>query len=236
VDADQFYDQNARIVPSEKHTIAINSIYAAYGLSDRLTIAGYIPFQGSHQVANGPSLSSFGDMNLDLHYAVTTSGLRLSVGVLAGLPTGKTERVEGVLLQTGDGEFNQLFHADLGTGFMLGSVPSYFAAQLAWNNRSENFSDEVHLGLKLGASFVNQKLQTALSIQSVNPRDPVVGGPVPNPLSIFSNQLRYNAVTIEVGYVLYKNIGVNVAYGTLIGSAENILARPTLSFGVFGKF
>ena len=74
----------------------------------------------------------------------------MSARVLFGLPTGKDSGGETGILQTGDGEFNQMLRLDLSSGF---SANGWFSFYAGYNNRTQGFSDDYRFGGEVGWTF-----------------------------------------------------------------------------------
>ena len=132
------------------------SFYGEYGLTDRLTITTYLPFATTaklHEQTNSPggSITTIGDTNVGFKYGLILNKPHvLSASLTLGLPFGTTsdDTSGGVnSLQTGDGEFNQLFKLETGHSLSNGFYASSF---LGANIRSKGFSEEIQFGGEVG--------------------------------------------------------------------------------------
>ncbi|MGB5979959.1 MAG: hypothetical protein WBG62_21270, partial [Cyclobacteriaceae bacterium] len=179
------------------------------------------------QVIPGDEVNAIGDFDVGLRYGfMQDKPVVMAVSLTLGLPLGETAGGEGGILQTGDGEFNQLVKVEASHSFY--PLPFYVTALAGFNNRTGGFSDEYHLGGEIGYS--KNKLTALLKVYSINSffsgkADNVGQG------SIFSNNLEYLALTPEVLYLLGDNFGVSASVGTAL-SGKRILASPNWSAGV----
>ena len=125
------------------------SLYGEFGLVDRLTFVGYIPFYQriSVDVAGTEPNTGTADWELGVRLGLLTNRATVvSLQVMAGLPLGDTEQEVGLF--TGDGEFNQLF--SLQVGHSLYPAPGYLKAEIGYNNRESDFSDELRYAAEAG--------------------------------------------------------------------------------------
>jgi len=108
----------------------------------------------------GEAINTFGDVELGLKYGLNKPGSKfpMSLSLTLGIPTGESAGGTQGNLATGDGEFNQLIQYDIGTGFKLGKVTGYASAYAAFNNRTNDFSEEFRYGLELGFSFLKERM------------------------------------------------------------------------------
>ena len=221
------------------------SFYGEYGITDKLDVIAYVPFftratendevsgTTGDKISDGEAFNSFGDIDLGVRYGIFKNDkYALSVSLKLGIPTGDDAGGSDGSFQTGDGEFNQLLQADLGSSFRIGKIPSYAKAYLGYNNRSEGFSDEVRSGLELGLNFLKGKLWVigrADFLQSTNNGSLNAQN---SQGSIFANNIEYISLGIEAAYYITKKLGVAVNY-TTAASGKLIYAAPSISGGIF---
>ncbi len=243
---DQHYTDQALIDPNVTTGIYNTFLYGEYGLTDRLTLTlnanlfarnftnNVISGTTGEVIVAGDALNSLGDIDLGLKYGLTQPGARFPVAasILLGIPTGQTGGGIEQNLQTGDGEFNQLFQLDAGTSFKLGDVPGYASVYSGVNIRSNGFSEEFRFGGEVGISLANQKLWLVSKlavIESFKNGDTAVTN---TSTSIFANNTEFASLALEVNYYITDTIGVSASYaGALRG--EIIAAAPSYSVGVF---
>lgn len=240
--SDQFYDANGDIQPITTTGVYITSIYGEYGLSDRITGVIYFPFffrntlneqflVNTGATIPGDEHNSIGDSFVGASYGLKQDGpLVLNVSLILGLPIGETSGGDTQLLQSGDGEFNQLIKFNAGYSFY--PLPIYTSAAIGFNNRTQDFSDEFHLSAEVGYTF-KERLTLAFKIYNVSSFENGEATTAQN--GIFANNTEYFAFGPELIYQFKNKLGLSAnAQGAISG--QNILASPSYSFGAFYKF
>ncbi|MGD1894651.1 MAG: hypothetical protein ACFB15_29170 [Cyclobacteriaceae bacterium] len=239
--ANRFYQPDGEIVDITTVGLYTTSAYLEYGFTDRLTGTLYFPFfvrstlneveyTSGRPSDPGAAVNSIGDTDIGLKYGLLQNGpVVLAVGLTLGLPLGETEGGETGLLQTGDGEFNQLLTLEASRS--LGNF--YATALVGFNNRTRDFSDEFRYGLEIGRSWNNRWI-TQLRFYGVasfmNGNAEGGGGN-----SIFANNLEFLAITPEVAYNIRDNFGVTINAG-FAAFGRRILANPNYGVGLFYTF
>lgn len=240
--ADKYFSPDGSTVDITTIGYYATSLYGEYGITDRLTAIAYVPFFSRNTLniikyefsgieIPGDELNSFGDMDLSLQYGLIKSDTWvMSARVLFGLPTGDPQGGETGILQTGDGEFNQMLRLDLSRGF----AKNYWAsAYSGFNNRTEGFSDEFRWGAEVGASFKGRyfiiaKVDAVHSFEN-GTVDPSQTG------TLFSNNMEYISPSLELAAQNEQGWGISIsAAGALAG--QNVLAAPNFTAGIFRKF
>lgn len=245
--SDQHFTNGGKIDPHVTTGIFNTSIYAEYGVSDRLTGILYLPFfsrtyrnaviSGTNGNVNsaGEAVNSIGDANLGIKYALSKPGSKFAFAgsLILGLPLGNDSGGSDGSLQTGDGEFNQMIQFDLSKSFSIGSLPMYANVYAGFNNRTNDFSDEFRIGGEAGVSFFNDKLWAIGRLDILeslqNGLTSAEGG---EGASVFANNTEYAAFTLEGAYYFSEKFGVSAAYGGAF-SGSLIFANPSYSVGVF---
>ncbi|MDW7695324.1 hypothetical protein R9C00_27950 [Flammeovirgaceae bacterium SG7u.111] len=217
------------------------SIYGEYGITDKLTAIAYIPFfvrstlnrletPEGELVQEGDELNSFGDTNLTLKYGIFNKGPYVgALSLTFGLPLGESAGGSTGLLQSGDGEFNQMLSFDVSRSFGKGNT--YATAMVGYNNRTNNFSDEIRYGVEGGLRL--NKTWLILRINGIKPLETGNEDFVPNN-GIFSNKIEYLAISPEINYNFNDKIGASVS-GGFAAYGKRLLASPAFSFGVYMK-
>ena len=233
VNAAKQYSFNGNTVASPQEGIFNTSIFAEYGVTDRFTAILNLPY--SKSANNNESVTGIGDTDLAFKYRISKDGSKFVVAgtLLLGLPLGEELGGSDGSLQTGDGEFNQLLRVDVSKSFQVGSVNAYGNVYTAYNNRTDNFSDEFRLGLEVGAGFLKNKIWAIARIDMVESLENGTESTVlSDGATIFANNTEYFAYTYEIaGYVTDK-IGISASTASVF-SASNIFAAPSYSLGVF---
>ncbi len=241
ISATDVFNTKSELVPFRSITNNITSFYGEYGVTNKFTLIGYIPFLVNNQLGElkstagavlSPSTAetNFGDVDLGFRYQLfNKNGISLSANLLLGLPTGNSTEKNGLL--TGDGEFNQMFKLAIGTG----KARWWTQGAVGFNNRTKSFSDEFRYDFEFGYKFFNDRLLTILKLNGIESLDN--GTAKENIVGIFSNNVEFAGVGPEVLYYINdkKNIGVSLRIaGSLKG--RNILAAPSIAVGVFAQF
>ncbi|RDY59934.1 hypothetical protein [Flagellimonas nanhaiensis] len=244
LEADQHFSDTGEIEPNTTRSQFNINLYAEYGLTDRWNLIGYIPFFArAHQddvfsgitnepIAEGESVNSIGDIDLGVTYGIIKKdALAVSATLLFGIPSGNDSGGIDGTFQTGDGEFNQLLKVDAGTPFNIGNHPSYAKTYLGFNNRTQDFSDELRVGAELGIQFFNSlwvagKLDVVQSLQngSLNVQN--------DQGSLFANNIEFVGLSFEAAYYITPKLGVSATYGTAL-DGRIIYADPSFAVGVF---
>lgn len=241
--AREFYANDGNIIDINGAGTLLSSYTAAFygehGLSDRLTAVAYFPFWVRNTVNEGvgeitgevlqPGLenTAIGDVDLGLRYNFfNRKQWVLSGSLTLGLPTGDSENED--LLYTGDGEFNQLAKFEWG----YGARRWYATGHLGFNNRTEDFSDELRFLAEAGYWLLPERLlaQARLATtQTLNNGNPTGSGN-----GLFANNVEFISPQFGLAYEFSRRWGVslNVA-GALEG--RNALAAPAFTVGVYGK-
>lgn len=245
--SDQHFTDLGLIDPNVTTGIFNTSIYAEYGLTDRLTTVVYFPFYGRTYQNNivsgttgeviqaGESISGIGDTDIGLKFGLTKpgSGLAISANLTLGLPLGNDSGGSQGALQLGDGEFNQLISIDAGTGWQVGNIPFFANVNVGFNNRTRDFSDEIRFSAEIGANLFNKKLWV---IGRLNGSESLKNGlAAANATSIFANNSEYISVGAEMAYNITEKFGVSASYASAV-RGEIIFASPSYSVGVFTNF
>lgn len=165
--ANSFYGPDGNIFPLEgsdyvQHVLAF---YAEAGVVDRwlmLTLAGQL-FR-RNVLENLGATSGVGDFQLGVWTGLIEKPVRLSAGILVGLPTGDpspsagpnaTPEQEAIArsLPNGDGEVDVNFRLALGYGFGGGKWPfqHYVLAEIGYAIRTEGLTDQFVYRAEFGA-------------------------------------------------------------------------------------
>lgn len=232
----QFFKNDGTLTSIPSSGVYFTSLYGEYGLTDRFTIYGNVPVfvratKNAVQYTSGlyipgDQVNSMGDADIALKYGlIQNKPVVLSVSAWAGLPLGNPSGGESKILQTGDGEFNQMLRFDASGSFASGI---FMSAYLGYNNRTNGFSDDIHFGGEIGYSknsfFAIMKF---IGLESTyNGTSGAVEG------GIFSNNVEYLSYGPEVGYYFSDAFGV---LGGVQGAfyAKSVIATPSFQLGIF---
>ncbi len=239
--ANSYFAPDGNVIDITTIGLYTTSIYGEYGLTNRLTVIAFVPFfvrntlntvrfVPSGRENPGDALNAFGDTDIQLQYGfLKTDTWVASARIWFGIPLGVVSGGESGILQTGDGEFNQMLRIDLSRP--LGNKV-WTSAYVGYNNRTNDFSDEWRYGAELGIKFSDRVyLQTRVDIvQSTfnGTATPAEGN------SIFANNVEFVSPALELGFQNKKGLGFSVSAAGAF-SARNILAAPNIAAGVFYK-
>lgn len=216
-------------------------IYGEFGLNKTLTgIVNFpifvsqtlnaIQFRQSGRNIPGDQLSGIGDADLGLKFGFAQDKpIVLSTSIILGLPLGKPFGGETGILQTGDGEFNQLLRFDVSRSFY--PKPIYISAYSGFNNRTEDFSDEFRYGFEVGFPF--KKFTPILKVNGIASLKN--GLAASSQGSLFANNVEFLSPSIDLNYQFNNKIGVSAAAATAV-FGKNVLSGVNYNFGVFMKW
>lgn len=242
---DQHYTDRGLLDPNITTGVFNTSIYAEYGVTDRLTTIVNAPFLSRNYMNNlvslttnelilaGEAINTLGDIDLGVKYGLFPSGkVPLALTVMVGLPTGKTSGGTENNLQTGDGEFNQIIQLDAGAGFQVKKTALYASAYAGFNNRTNGYSEELRFGLEAGAGLLNSKLWLTGKLNIIESLKNGETAETITSTSLFANNSEFTSLTLEASYYVTKKVGISASVaGALKG--EIIAAAPSYSVGVF---
>jgi hypothetical protein len=239
--ANSFYQPDGTLVDIRTVSLFTTSVYGEYGFTNRLAGVVYAPlfvrstlnnvsYTSGRPTEAGDYVNSVGDVDVGVKYELVKKGpVVVAIGLTLGLPLGETAGGDTGLLQTGDGEFNQLLTVEASRA--AGNF--YVTALLGVNNRTSNFSEEFRYGLEVGYTF-GGKLLTQLRCYGVESfKNGTDAGEASN--SLFANDIEYLSVTPEVAYALTDRLGVTASVGLAL-RGEKILADPNYGVGVYLKW
>lgn len=236
-----FNPEGNKITIEPRIGLYVTSFYGEYGLTDKLTVVGYVPFVTRSVLNNlqlrngefkeGDALTSFGDTEIGLKYGlVKDKPIVMSATLSVGLPLGNPGSPETSGLQTGDGEFNQKLSLDVSKSFY--PKPIYASVSAGFNNRTKGFSEEVHFGAEVGYSVgrftIITKLNGVESLRNGDTRDN-------EQQSVFGNNIEFLTFTPELIYEFSSGkSGLSANIVTVI-SGSQVLASPAYNAGFFLK-
>lgn len=235
-----FYSPSGKVVDITTISLYTTSAYGEYGITDRLTGLVYFPFfvrntlnevmyRQSGNIEPGDEFNSVGDTDIAIKYGlIVNKPVVMSATVLLGLPIGQTAGGNSGILQSGDGEFNQMIRIDASYSFY--PKPFYTSVYAAFNNRTRGFSDEVRFGFEFGATW-----KKFIPVFKLNVVESLFNGTSAEAQNgIFSNNTEYVSPTVELNYQWTEKLGLSVS-GGFAATGRNILASPNWSAGVYLK-
>ena len=246
--ASQHFTNTGQIDPNATTVLANTTFYGEYGITDRITGILFVPlFSHTHvnnqvsattgQIIQGGEGEAFNDFIADtdvsIKYRLSSdqSPFATALTLTLGLPFGNNSAGRQGSLQTGDGEFNQMLRFDVSRSFRLDeNFAGYGGLYSAFNNRSNDFSDEFRIGAELGVALKERfwliwRYDIIESLQ--NGSSAITDGQ-----SVFANNTEFRSNTFEAAYYISKQVGVSASIGTAT-SGSLIFADPSYSIGFF---
>ena len=243
--ADQHYTDTGAIDPNATRGTFNLSLYGEHGITDKLDAIAYIPFftrtyqndqisgTSGEVIQAGEAINNIGDADLGVRYQLLKKKhLAISSTLKLGIPLGADSGGTDGSFQTGDGEFNQLAQLDLGVPFNIKKASLYAKTYFGFNNRTQDFSDELHFGGEAGLGLWNSKIWLIARINRVQSLQNGSKSAQNSQGSIFANNVEFTSIGYEAAYYITKKIGVSINYATATGG-RIIYANPTISGGVF---
>ena len=244
LEANQHYTDTGEIDPNATRIQFNVNFYGEYGISNNLTAIAYVPFFSrtlqndifsattQELIIPGEAVNGIGDIDLGLQYGLLQKeNFVLAAVLIAGLPTGNDSGGSDGSYQTGDGEFNQYIRITAGMPFQLGSLQGYGKGFFGFNNRTQDFSDELRGGVEFGSNlfkgfWLASRLELVESLQNGSRNAQNTQG------SIFANNVEFLSLGFQASYYLTNKIGLSVDFATAL-SGKIIYAAPSFSAGVF---
>lgn len=208
------------------------SLYGEYGLTDRVTLVGYMPVYTHFAVdAEGfDSTSGVGDGDAGVRIGILAEGPTVvSFQAMAGLPLG--ESGGDIVLWTGDGEFNQ--HVSLQFGHSLYPAPAYLTGEIGYNNRKssdnrdDDYADELRYSLQAGYTIA-ERVGVSVWLRGVEARDRADDEFHPR------NDLEYLSFGSQIEFHVSPNAGLTAGISRFTRS-HNLLDAPVWEVGFFLK-
>lgn len=239
----RFYSPAGTDIKIRTTGLYVTSIYGEYGLSSRWTAIASVPFlvqndfnriqyRQSGRVIAADRLRSIGDIELALKLGFFQKGpIVVATTLVLGLPTGNPSGGSSKILQTGDGEFNQILRVDGSHSFY--PKPFYTSAYVAYNNRTSGFSDEFRYGFDFG--YTGRHFNAIFHLNSIlSTRNGASNGLESVSNAIFSNNMEVILPSIEFAYNLSKNYGLNAAIGYPI-AGKSVLGGASFKVGIYAQ-
>lgn len=241
VSSNEYFAPDGSAVPITTISQFGTSIYAEYGLSNKITGVINFPFYVKQTINNiqfrqsgrtiaGDEFGSVGDADLGIKYGFSQDKpIVLSTSLILGLPLGKINGGTSGILQTGDSEFNQLIRLDASHSFY--PKPIYVNVYSGFNNRTKDFSDEVRYGFEVGFPF--KKFIPIIKVNGVSSLKN--GEALSSQGSLFANNIEYLSPSLDLNYQVNSKIGLSAAVaGAVYG--RNVLRAPNYNFGAYLKW
>ena len=208
------------------------SLYGEFGVTDRVTLVGYMPVYTHFGVdAEGfDATTGVGDWDAGIRIGILTKGPTVvGLQAMAGLPLG--ESGGDIVLWTGDGEFNQ--HVSLQVGHSLYPAPAYLIGEIGYNNRKssdsrdDNYADELRYSLQAGYTIA-ERIGVSVWLRGVEALDRADDEFHPR------NDLEYLSFGSQIDIHVLPNAGITAGMSRFTRS-HNLLDAPVWEVGLFLK-
>ncbi|EAY26942.1 transporter [Microscilla marina] len=237
--AQQFYSAEGTTTDMTTAGFYSTELSGRLGLGSHLEISLQAPlfvratrnavrFRSSQRVQTGDQVSTIGDMTVGVKYGlINRKSFVLSGSLLLGVPTGTVQGGESQLLQTGDGEFNQIIGLDI--GYKISSF--YVTGGVGFNNRTNSFSDEIRANA--GVAWAYNRFLAMVQANMVHSLNN--GAASATPENIFSNNVRYVTITPKLAFAITQKLSFNASVGGIV-SGQNMLKAPVYNTGILFQF
>lgn len=216
------------------------SFYSEYGVSNKFTAISYIPIYKQNGFETTNRVGGFGDIRLELKYALLQKKFPVSLSIAPEFPTGEANNfarnnsnsLENINLPSGDGEFN--VWTTLAASHSFSTTPIYISVYTAFNIRSkykkQDFQNQFQSGAEIGYKFFDKLwINTKLFILTGVGERPQFAD------FIRGNGASYTGVSVGGFYEIDKHFGVTAQYfnsNSAIVQARNIYANNIISVGI----
>ena len=235
VSTDRYHPLTGGTIETARFRQQVYSLYAEYGLTDRLEATLNFPF---YRRASFPSLTpgrGVGDPEVGLRYGVLTGKWPLAVGVAVEAPLGdpnefgRSETDPNVFLRlpTGDGEWNVWTRASL--SHSLGTLPAFFTLSAAYNKRTGGFTDQYSFGAQVGYKLFDKLWLTATerTLDNVSAPDLTKFGTIG-----LGEGVAYSTAGLGASYAFTKNLSTTADWAVGFGKLRNVYSGSQYTFGV----
>lgn len=234
---DYYFSPTGQVLEIPRTQFHSLGFYGEYGFTDKLTGIINAPLfaRSSHEEwrdSNGilitpmEAINSLGDFDIALKYKIyDKDGWVAALMVDFGIPLGKSSGGNSGLLQTGDGEFNQLMELYVSKSVGKG----YLSLSSGLNHRTKGYSEEFRYGLEAGRKFGGfWGIVRIAGVESFgNGSKPYV-----ETYGNFTDNIEYLAISPEISYGFNENWGLSLSAG-FAAFGKNVMASPSFSFGVY---
>ncbi len=226
---------NSRELNGER-SYFIPGVYARFGVTDKFTITGYLPYVKTNETiySDGLNPSTFqegvniGDATIAFERLLYKSkkGHVIAAGLTFGIPLGDTDPNVG----TGDGEFDTTFRLLAGSGYKIFNQTFYVKGHLGYTARSKGYINQIRSGLETGTTFGKlfvlgrlTSIKTERTLRDLSS----TGG-------LFAD-FEKTTLGAEATYNINKNWGVSAGYSKFL-SGKLLFNAPAYTYGVVYKY
>ncbi|WBO82923.1 hypothetical protein [Hymenobacter yonginensis] len=213
----------------------VYSLYAEYGLTDRLEATLNFPVFRRAAYATVTPSRGVGDPEVGLRYGLLRGAWPLAVGLSVEAPLGnprargfdRTDPRVFVALPTGDGEWNVWTRAAL--SHSLSRWPAFFTVAAGYNQRTAGLTSQYSYGAQAGYHLRKKAWLTATfrTLDNVRPPDPNRLGSIG-----LGEGVAYSTAGLGVSFEATRHLRLTTDWATGFGRLRNVYSGQQLTFGV----
>ena len=220
-------------------------LYRRHGITDKITLVGYIPFTRVYQNEQiftsgnpgqpGEAVNSFGDIDLAIEVQIfKRPKWVLATSLTLGVPSGNNSGGSDGSYQTGDEEFNQIVKVLARNSFKIAKHSFYAKGSLGVNNRSNGYSDEIRLGFETGSQVFKNNFLLLVRLNTIQSFFNGSLSAENSNGSIFANNVEVTNLGGEINYFITKKWSASFGYSIPL-SGKNIYKATALAGGIAYK-
>ncbi|QSE98274.1 hypothetical protein [Fulvivirga lutea] len=237
--SDKYFTINGDELTTAEFTQSNASLYAEYGLTDKITLLAHGPIFRTQKFETTETISAIGDLPIGLKYSLLQGAIPLSIGLVVDIPLAKADNFANnkeiantrINLPTGDGEWN--YRLTLAASHSFYPTPVYVSAYSTYNYRTEyentSFSDQLIAGVEGGVNIAN-KVWLSLSVQFQDTfGDPEVVD------FVRGEGTEFTAINVSATYMITERLGANASffsYNDLIFNRVNLYSANIFGIGL----
>ena len=245
LEANKHYTDKGLLDPNATRGIFVTSLYGRHGITDKITLVGYIPFTRVYQNEQvftsgnpgqpGEAVNSFGDIDLAVEVQIfKRPKWVLATSLTLGVPSGNNSGGSDGSYQTGDEEFNQIVKVLARNSFKIAKHSFYAKGSLGVNNRSNGYSDEIRLGFETGSQVFKNNFLLLVRLNTIQSFFNGSLSAENSNGSIFANNVEVTNLGGEINYFITKKWSASFEYSIPL-SGKNIYKAPALAGGIAYK-
>ena len=245
LEANQHYTDKGLLDPNATRGIFVTNLYGRHGITDKITLVGYIPFTRVYQNEQiftsgnpgqpGEAVNSFGDIDLAVEVQIfKRPKWVLATSLTLGVPSGNNSDGSDGSYQTGDEEFNQIVKVLARNSFKIAKHSFYAKGSLGVNNRSNGYSDEIRLGFEIGSQVFKNKFLLLVRLNTIQSFFNGSLSAENSNGSIFANNVEVTNLGGEINYFITKKWSASFGYSIPL-SGKNIYKATALAGGIAYK-
>lgn len=214
-------------------------VYGEYGLGKGFALLGYMPLLRWNQFETTNPVIGQGDLKVELKYQLPTGNIPVAISIAPEFPTGRSEAFaanpsipgDGIILPTGDGEFNVWTTVAASKSLNKSYVSAYGSYNFRTTYKGLAFRDLWQVGIELGWNPIDQlwlSLKSRVQGSVGESQHPELG-------FVRGDATTFTGLTIGGMYQLNDQWGLATEIGGSLPGLipfRNIYVAPYYGFGV----